>query len=331
MTILCFGETIIKKHKELFIFLGAFLCSFLWGSAFPCIKIGYKLMNIGQDPVPMKNTADIIIYAGERFTLAGILVVLIISISTHHFLKPLPNEIPKICFLSLFQTIGQYILFYLGLSCTTGVSSSIITSLGAFVVILMACFLFRTEKMTSKKIIGCTVAFLGVFLSESITLFNSREIPAQAGSKSHLTGNLLVFLAACCYAASSNMIKRYSKNHDTSLFSGYQFTFGGIVMIITGLIMGGSFKPHSLKALLMLIYLALISAVAYTLWSFLLKNSEVSKISVYGFMNPVIGVILSAFLLREKGTLSVFTFLSLILVGTGIYIVNHKPKSTDSN
>ena len=78
----------------------------------------------------------------------------------------------------------------------------------------------------------------------------------------------------------------------------------------------------------MLIYLALVSAVAYSLWGMLLKYNPISRVAVFGFMNPVFGVILSAWLLREGAqALDPVSLVSLVLVCTGIYIVNSRERS----
>ena len=72
----------------------------------------------------------------------------------------------------------------------------------------------------------------------------------------------------------------------------------------------------------MLFYLATLSAVAYSLWGILLKYNPVSKVAVFGFMNPVFGVILSAIFLKENDALGLTSLISLILVCIGIYTVN---------
>ena len=78
----------------------------------------------------------------------------------------------------------------------------------------------------------------------------------------------------------------------------------------------------------MLIYLALISAVAYSLWGMLLKYNPISRVAVFGFMNPVFGVILSAWLLREGAqAFGPISLVSLVLVCAGIYIVNSREQS----
>ena len=136
----------MKRFK---VFAGAFLCCFLWGSAFPAIKIGYERWGIENG-----ETMRIIGFAGVRFFLAGILVILAGSLICRRWLIPQLREIPKILLLSLFQTIGQYVLFYLGLAHTTGVNAAVVDSLTTFFAILIASLIFRMERLTFRKMIG---------------------------------------------------------------------------------------------------------------------------------------------------------------------------------
>ena len=303
--------------KEIVTFLGVMLCCILWGSAFPGIKIGYSLWNIASD-----DTWQIIRFAGIRFFLAGILVILIGSLMKKKFLFPKKNEWGKILFLSLFQTIGQYVFFYVGLAHTTGVNSAIVDSLTAFFAIIIACFFFRTEHLTVRKILGCILGLSGIILINI----------SSEGFSFHPLGDGLIALSALCYGVSSNMIKKYAVNYDTVLFSGYQFALGGLIMTIigqTGILIFEAPSPEYqeisyLSAVGILLYLALVSSVAYTLWGILLRTNDVSKISIFGFMNPVIGVILSAILLKETSVLGIKYFLALLLISTGIVIVNLK-------
>ena len=88
--------------------------------------------------------------------------------------------------------------------------------------------------------------------------------------------------------------------------------------------MGGRLEVISAPGVAMLLYLAMVSAVAYSLWGMLLKYNPISKVAVFGFMNPVFGVILSALLLQEADSLGVMCIAALGLVCVGIYIVNCK-------
>ncbi len=303
--------------REAAVFAGALLCCFLWGSAFPGIKIGYRLWDISGD-----DTWRIMRFAGVRFFIAGLLVMLFASAARKKILLPHKSELPKIMLLSAFQTIGQYVFFYLGLAHTGGINSAVIDSLTAFFAILIAALFMRTEKLTARKMLGCLLGFLGVVII---------NITSRGFSLNPL-GDGLIALSALCYGVSSNLIKRYSQKHDTVIFSGCQFIFGGAVMTLIGqcgLMLSGNGSAVSAddlpKAVLMLIYLALVSSVAYTLWGLLLKHSDVSKISVFGFMTPVTGVILSALLLDEAGQLGIKHILALLLIAAGITVVNITP------
>lgn len=76
----------------------------------------------------------------------------------------------------------------------------------------------------------------------------------------------------------------------------------------------------------MLLYLALVSAVAYTLWGCLLKYNPVSQVTIFGFLTPVFGVVLSALLLSEGDALGWQALGALALVCLGILLVNRPAK-----
>lgn len=289
--------------------IGAFICCALWGSAFPCIKIGYSLFNIAS-----ADSYTQILFAGIRFILAGLLALIIGSVLSRKSLIPHNNSWLKILRLSLLQTVAQYVFFYIGLAHTTGVRSSIVEGTNVFVAILVASLLFRQENLTFKKIIGSIIGFLGVVLVSTFGV--------QITSGNYFMGDLFVFISTFAYAFSSVLLKRYSVDENPIVLSSYQFIVGGLIMTIIGFIFGGRLNTFTFSGFLMLLYLAFVSAVAYSLWGLLLKHNPISKVAVFGFMNPVCGVILSAIMLNEGSTIGITSFVSLILVCLGIYIVN---------
>ena len=288
----------------------ALVCTFLWGSASPCIKLGYALFQI-----PSGETWTQVLFAGTRFILAGVLTILIGSALSRKMLVLTRSSIPSIAKLGLFQTILQYIFFYIGLAHNSGVKASIINGSNTFFVILLAGLVFHQEKLDFKKIAGCVIGFAGVI----VVSMNGKSIDMDLS----LMGDGSLFLCAISYAISSCLMKNYSKNDNPVMLSGYQFIFGGIVMVILGLIMGGRITHISVCAVLMLFYLACISAVAYSLWGILLKHNPVSKVAIFGFTNPVFGVLLSAWWLGEGSSeLGINALIALILVSLGILVVN---------
>ena len=309
----------MKKNKEqlmqkpIVVWLGAFLCCALWGSAFPCIKIGYQLFQIESE-----QTATQILFAGCRFALAGILALVIGSLVKGKILVPKKQSYGKIVTLCMFQTVAQYVFFYIGLANTSGVKASIIEAVNVFVAIFIASLCFHQEKLTTRKVMGSIIGFLGVIL---VNLTGS-----EINTHFSFVGEGFIFLSTVAYAFSSVLMKSYSTEEDPVCLSGYQFLVGGLLMILFGVAMGGRMTVMTAGGAAMLIYLALVSAIAYSVWGILLKYNPISKVAVFGFMNPVFGVLLSAMLLKEYQMIGLMSVISLILVCSGIYIVN-KEKS----
>lgn len=305
-------ESVMRKTPV--VWFGALICCALWGSAFPCIKIGYEMFSIPSDEL-----ASQILFAGYRFALAGILTILIGSLLNRKFLIPKRAAMPKILKLSMLQTVLQYLFFYIGLANTTGVKASIIEGMNVFIAIFVACLIFRQEKLTSQKLLGCVVGFVGV------VLVNLNGMGFDLTMK--FMGEGFILISTIAYAFSSVCLKRYSKTENPVMLSGYQFLLGGIILTAAGLLAGGKVSGFTVASGAMLFYMACISAVAYSLWGILLKYNPVSKVAVFGFMNPVFGVILSAALLREGGQAAgMKNIVALIFVSAGIYITAKESK-----
>ena len=295
--------------KPLGIGLLACLCCLLWGSATPAIKIGYEWFGIGAGDV-----ASRILFAGVRFVLAGILTVIFGSIIAGKFLLPQKTSYGMICRLGLVQTVFQYIFFYMGLAYTTGVKSAIINGAQTFIAILMACLIFKYEKLTLQKFFGCLIGFAGVVVIN--------YDPSGLTGGFTFRGEGAILIAAIAYALSSALVKQYSQKESPVVLSGYQFIFGGIIMTVCGLLMGGHLTGWCFRSVVLLLYMALISSVAYSVWGILLKANPVGKVAVYSFTNPIFSVLLSFAFLGESSSFGWELLLALTLVCGGIFLVN---------
>ncbi len=287
----------------------AILCCLLWGSAFPSIKIGYKLFEIGAG-----DSMSQILFAGIRFFLAGILAIVFGSLLQKKFLYPKKQSWGMVCKLSIFQTVLQYFFFYMGLAHSSGVKSSIINGMSTFFAILMASLVRKQEKLTTNKMVGCVLGAIGVII---VSLAGG-----DIGSGFALNGEGFILVASVSYAISSVLIKEYSLKENPVTLSGYQFIIGGLVMIIVGILAGGRLHMTSPAGIPLIIYMALISSVAYSIWGVLLKYNPVSSVTIYGFTNPIFGAILSAIFLSEWQTITIKYLVALVLVSLGIFIVN---------
>lgn len=288
----------------------AILCCILWGSATPAIKKGYEFFAIASD-----DTAAQILFAGMRFVLAGVLTILFGSILSRKPLTPKKKSLPLIAKLAMVQTILQYVFFYIGHAHTSGVKAAIINGSNVFLAILFAVLIFKYEKMTWKKLAACIAGFAGIVI---INLTGS-----GIDMDLSFAGEGAILVSAAAYALSSGMIKKYSQSENPVVLSGYQFFLGGVVMCTAGFIAGGRVTVFTAQSVALLIYLAMISSVAYTVWGILLKYNPVGKVTVFGFTNPIFGVILSAVFLHESNqAFGVQGIIALLLVSLGIFVIN---------
>ena len=287
----------------------ACLCCLLWGSATPAIKIGYEWFGIGAGDV-----ASRILFAGVRFVLAGILTAIFGSLIAGKPLLPQKSSWGMICKLGLVQTVFQYIFFYMGLAYTTGVKSAIINGSQTFLTIVFACLIFRYEKLTLQKFLGCIIGFAGVVVIN----FD----PSGLTGGFTFRGEGAILIAAIAYAFSSTLVKKYSQRENPVVLSGYQFIFGGIIMTFVGALMGGKLTGWCFRSILLLLYLALISSVAYSVWGILLKHNPVGKVAIYSFTNPLFSVLLSFIFLHETSSFGLELIIALGLVCCGIWLVN---------
>ena len=285
------------------------LCCALWGSATPFIKTGYELL------LPQKDVASTILFAGIRFTFAGVLTVIIYSVLRRQVLYPTRENIPRVLCVSAFQTVLQYIFFYIGLANTSGVKGTIASGTSAFFSVLVASLIFRQEKLTLKKIVACIIGFAGIV----VVNLNGLELTVEIG-------DYLVILSAVSLAFSSVLVKRFSKREDPVVISGYQFFIGGLFMVAVGLICGGMIVFSDALGVIVLVYLSLLSAVAYAVWGTLLKYNSVSRVTVFSFTTPIFGTVLSEIMLTESSGVSpVNLVITLLLVSFGIFLLNYNP------
>ncbi|MDD5953475.1 MAG: DMT family transporter [Oscillospiraceae bacterium] len=304
------SSTSLSKERffqsPLAVCLLALLCCALWGSAFPCIKIGYQWLHI-------EGPGSQILFGGYRFFLAGIFTFLLGSLLERRVLRMKRSSIPFVLGQGLLQTTIQYVCFYIGVANTTGAKGSVINTSSTFFAIFIAHFLLKNEKITLQKIIGCVIGFAGIIV---INL----EPGAWAGGVAFL-GEGMVLLSSIAYGASSVTLKLISHRESPVTITAFQFLFGGAVMILIGLLCGGQITGFTLPSVLLLLYLAFLSTVAFSIWAMLLKYNPVSKITIFSFSIPVFGVAFSALLLGEQ-IFTLHNLIALLLVSAGIIVVN---------
>ncbi len=138
----------------LFAVLLAIFCNVLWGCAFPFIKMGYRLFEI--DP---SNTASIFCFAGVRFMLGSLLVLLGSTLLQSRMPTfPKGKVFAECCVLGLWQTTTQYAFYYIAVAMLTGAFGGILNSTQSFLGVIFAHFIYGSaDRMTPAKTLGCAL------------------------------------------------------------------------------------------------------------------------------------------------------------------------------
>lgn len=286
----------------------ATICCALWGSAYPAIKVGYLMFNIRTDDIGSK-----LIFAGYRFALAGVFILLLEIIRKKNVLNFSKREFAQVTMLGLLQTTIQYVCFYIGMSYTTGVRAAIINGTGTFFSIILAHFIYKNDKLNFNKTLGCIVGFTGVIV---VNLNGSSLLESSFSFK----GEGMITFAALFFAISAIYSKKITQNNDASIVSGYQLLIGGIILGLLGFSLGGKLVGFNFMSTALLIYMALLSSIAFALWTQLLKYNKVGVISVFNFLVPVFGTILSGIFLKEN-IFDIKILIALVFVCIGIFLV----------
>lgn len=290
----------------------AFTAAFLWGWAYPLIKLGFSEFEITTE-----MTGSKMLFAGIRFFISGIIVLSVARMAHRSFgLKDetKANIWGSCLFLLIFTLLNttlHYACFYIGLSHSQGSRAAILNSLSVFVLVILACMFFKSDRLTVRKMAGCAVGFAGI-----LALNMSGE---ESGSFS-LMGDGMIILNALCGACAGLLTRGVGKRVDVFVGTGYSLGIGGALLMIPGLLMGGTLPRVTIIGIIYLLMLIGISTIGFTLYNKLLTCNPVGKIAIWNSLIPVVGAVTSCLCLHET---FVWNYaIAATLTTAGIYIIN---------
>ena len=299
-------EQISIFQKPVWVVIFALTAAIAWGWAFPLIKVGFNAFGITAD-----MTGSKMLFAGIRFAAAGLIVLSVARSNGRSFRTSRLIDWRFILAFALMNTTLHYFFFYVGMSHSEGSRAAILNSLSTFLVVLLACTCFKSDKLTSRKMLGCAVGFSGIL---ALNLGGS-----ESGRFTWL-GDGMIILNAICGATANLMTRGLSRRVDVFVGTGYSLTIGGLLLIIPGLVMGGTLPNVNLLGIICLILLIAISAIGFALYNKLLSLNPVGKVAIYNSLIPIVGAVTSCLCLGE-----IFHPKYAIaggLAALGIYIIN---------
>lgn len=303
-------------QRPLWAALFAFTAAFLWGWAYPFIKLGFDEFDITAE-----MTGSKMLFAGIRFFISGVIILSIAKL-THRSFSFKEQARDSVFFSSLFllaftllNTTLHYAAFYIGLSHSQGSRAAILNSLSVFVLVLLACAFFKSDKLTFRKMVGCAIGFGGIL---------SLNLGGEGSGSFTFLGDGMIILNALCGAFAGLMTRGVNKRVDVFVGTGYSLGIGGALLVIPGLILGGTLPHVTLLGLFYLLMLIAISTIGFTLYNKLLTCNPVGKIAIWNSLIPVVGAVTSCLCLAEEFQWKYAV--AATLTTAGIYIINKGKK-----
>lgn len=292
--------------RPLWVAFFALTAAVAWGWAYPLIKLGFEEFAISGEMTGAK-----MLFAGVRFSVAGAIVLLLAWAKGCRFAVAGAPGVAYLLLFALLNTTLHYAFFYIGLSNSAGARAAILNSLGVFMLVLLACVFYKSDRLTMRKVVGCVMGFAGILL-----------LNVGGGESGAFTfaGDGMIILNALCAALAGLMTRGLGKRADVFVATGYSLAAGGVMLAAIGLAMGGALPVVTLKGCVILLLLVLISSLCFTLYNKLLTCNPVGKVAIFNSLIPVVGAGASCLCLGEVFYGS-YIVAALLAMG-GIYIIN---------
>jgi drug/metabolite transporter (DMT)-like permease len=300
---------------------GVVFATFLWGTAFPLIKIGFR--DYGIPPLT---------FAGIRFTLAGLLLLGISAASARMWASDKADGGStlgvqsagwgRVMTIGLLSTTVFYGLFFSGLKLTSATSASVLDGANPIIGSIMAHFVLHNDRLTRQKLLAIITAFIGVAV---IAL-------SRGGAKGEIStaGCMMILLGFTAHSVGTMLVITYRGRLSLHQLTGYEMLAGGLLLVLVGGLVGDSrtwLRAVDARLIAMVIWLAMVSAVAFRIWYGMLRRYKVTSISVYSFLVAVWGALLSIIVLREQ--VSRGLAVGAAFVAAGVYLMNRDRTSQE--
>ncbi len=197
---------------------------------------------------------------------------------------------------------------FVGTSLSTAINGAVITSASPAFILLFAWLLLR-EPLTPIRVGSVALASVGVLV---VLDLNDLKLGSET-----LAGNLALALAALSWGAYSVLVRRVSASYSTLTISAYALV-GGLILDVPFMLRELAttpVAPLNMNLILGILYLGVVStAFAMWLWNRAFALVEASIASLFFFAQPLVGVLLSTWLLGQALTPELM-FGGLLIVG----------------
>lgn len=287
-------------------YLGLLAICIIWSTTYTGIKFAIR------DFPPY-------LLVGIRQTAAGIILLLIALLSGKAKL-PERRYVLRQSLTGLATITGGNGFITWGMQYVSSGLSAVIGALTPVVVLLFEIIWRGTERVNARMLAGVLLGFggLGIIFSDGWRDFLNPD---------YRWGILGCFASCVTWSMGTVMAKRNNSASVSPLMNaGLQITAGGLGGFVMSLLFDKNWEiHHTWEGWLSVAYLALIgSALAFTIYMFVLKHLSATVSSLYTYINPIGAILLGWAFLGENvnGWMVVGMFITII----GVWLVNSGSK-----
>jgi drug/metabolite transporter (DMT)-like permease len=214
-----------------------------------------------------------------------------------------------------FLFAGEFLLMYWGLEFTHASRAVIFLYISPFVVALGAQLFIPGERLRMIQVVGLCCAFAGIVVAfgESLSYPTYRM----------LIGDVMLVGAAVLWGTTTVLIKAspLAKIEPAKTLL-YQLAVSAVVLPLGSLAMNepGIVLTTPLIVGCLVYQTVWVAFITYLAWFWLVRHYPASRLASFTFLTPLFGVLTGGVLLNEP--ITNMLLLALVLVGTGIYLVN---------
>lgn len=223
--------------------------------------------------------------AGLRFLLAGLIQLPFCKQNPFQLLR---TEGKTVVLVSLFQTVFLYAGFFIALTLIRGAQAAIIIGSGPLIAAIAAHFAMHNDKLTGRTLQSIAFGITGIVIISLATK------PWEPVGLRELIG-IAILLSGSVVSAAGNIVVAKKRGRLPAIeLNSIQMLLGGAILFLCALPIEGipalnlPFRFYG-----SLVWLALVSAVAFGLWFHLLSRVKVSQLNIWKFLIPLAGATLS--------------------------------------
>ena len=229
----------------------------------------------------------------------------------------------RLFFAGLFAILLSQGVYVTGVSMTSPVDASIITTTLPIVTMIFAA-IFIKEPITGMKAGGVLLGACGALL----LVFGNRLIPGaseavQTARTSNLTGDLLCFLAQCSYAVYLVIFRDLIRKYSPITLMKWMFTFSSVVMIpvsARSLALTG-WDSISLTEYAELAYVLVFGTfLCYLIVPVGQKFLRPTLVAMYNYVQPVVATVVA--IIWGMDTFNILKIIAVVLIFAGVLLVN---------